>query len=104
MKLLPEYQSIARKLSSINPVESGMTNKGHLECQNIDHVLFSIKSTYSLGQLSAKLSMISIGDFIYAVADGVLCFDCPILDNQNGTFTKYDLTTQAAMNLERLAS
>ncbi len=70
-----------------------------LDCQDIDHAGFVIKSDYCLGQLSTKLDFVKRNDCYYGVNKGHLLFEV-MLKEQPGGFALYKITDNGFKQVE----
>lgn len=61
-----------------------------LDCTNIEHVSFAIKSAYGLGQLSSKLDYVKANNFFFASNKGNLLFECMF----NEKFELFNITPE----------
>ncbi|HHL18881.1 MAG TPA: hypothetical protein ENJ33_04030 [Thiothrix sp.] len=106
MKILPIYINIAKRLSSIDPVDAGMVDNKTVNCQNSKHVSFIIKSTAGINMLTSKIYLLKLGKYLYGLnaETGDLYFDQFFLENGDGSFLAYYLSFDAYSDLERLAA
>lgn len=97
-KLSDESLKIIEYLKSTN---LSVIYQFEIDCMNIEHVDFAIKSHYMLGQISVILDHIKVGDAFYGVNNGSILFEC-MFTQVGDEFKLFELTDDGFNNIENL--
>ena len=81
----------------LNALQNNFYTK-RMDCNDIDHVSFIIKSDYCLGQLSSNLSFIKRDGLYFAVNNGNLLFCLAF----NEKFELFDISNDALKIIENI--